>query len=177
MKRVNVADTWYESFRLLRVFIARLSHSLLGVDRKNPHLNQLLTLETEISEIELILETLRKQTTGLASLHKFGNGLLVTKEDFLLLVLTGIIRSDLVEQAYFKFTHFFYQDDTKSGYIDPKMPIPSDTELRGERLLNCRLGNEIRPEEVQKKYLRKEQTIYFQKEYPELFERFKKTEN
>jgi hypothetical protein len=137
----------------------------------------LAALDQELRSIEKLGGNLRWYFCSNPS-QKWLAGQQLTREEFYILAAQGIMiipSESGLEDAYEEFTHYFYEDDKKRGYINPleypdSPPTPAG---HGGWTYKVHLKVGIVPEEVRTSCLRPAQLDFFKSFEPELFSRFR----
>jgi hypothetical protein len=194
-KDMKSADEWFGEFNKIS---DRLSKTRSIVDRfakwiwanvvaedvipqrMPPELsNALAELDQELDAIAETSDKLRWYFCTNPS-NKWLRGHSLTREEFYIFAAQGIMEipsTTGLEDAYTEFTHYFYEDNKRMGYIinTSEKPNPQpDTAGDGRTTIKARPTIGIMPEDVKMSFLRPEQLDFFKDFQPELFSRFRK---
>jgi len=146
---------------------------------------RLSQVEEALSKIHKGLSSIEQSTENLIwhffrnSMDKFLAGQRLEREEFYFLEwYKNTISTFEIDSMdpYEEFSHHYYEDNEKNGYIDPSEII--DTLLLqtdnggGTQIDHQKLG--IAPEEVRTSFLRPDQKDFLREFEPDLFSRFKK---
>lgn len=167
-------DRVLKSFELLGRYL--ISHEGRSeIERHGGLPNLLDEIHKDLREIENISSNLRWRLIRTPQ-DKLVMGLWLTKDDYYLLKAQEIIN----DNDYDAFMHRFYIADDRHGYIfESVSPRPSKEEFIGEdghKHITVRAGiaGLISPEEVKTSQLMPDQREFLEKNYPEMYARFKK---
>jgi hypothetical protein len=125
-------------------------------------------IQKELKEIDLFLDDLRLQP-----LRTLSEGLQLSRDEFYILSISGWISHLQSERmdAYEEFSYYYYKDDIRGGYINPRNRPHPPLVYNKQTTLQVHWG--LTPEDIKISNLKKEQRDFFEKYEPELFSRFK----